>query len=98
MTLSARTELSHAYSFDSKIDAIFKITLVAEKRTEAKGFHHIIVLDTSKSMDGQKDRKSTRLNSSHLVISYAVFCLKKKKHVIYSTTCTVVPPVSMSVL
>src|SRR2546426_8302161 len=32
------------------------------------------------------DRKSTRLNSSHLVISYAVFCLKKKKtnaHVVY---------------
>src|SRR5256885_5471084 len=28
----------------------------------------------------QKDRKSTRLNSSHLVISYAVFCLKKKKN------------------
>src|SRR2546426_6254040 len=26
----------------------------------------------------QEDRKSTRLNSSHLVISYAVFCLKKK--------------------
>src|SRR2546426_3058407 len=28
------------------------------------------------------DRKSTRLNSSHLVISYAVFCLKKKKKTI----------------
>src|SRR5256885_10454956 len=28
---------------------------------------------------GISDRKSTRLNSSHLVISYAVFCLKKKK-------------------
>src|SRR2546426_5984580 len=28
---------------------------------------------------GSRDRKSTRLNSSHLVISYAVFCLKKKK-------------------
>src|SRR2546426_6257541 len=28
----------------------------------------------------KKDRKSTRLNSSHLVISYAVFCLKKKKN------------------
>src|SRR5260221_7582772 len=27
----------------------------------------------------EKDRKSTRLNSSHTVISYAVFCLKKKK-------------------
>src|SRR5688500_20049611 len=30
--------------------------------------------------EGQ-DRKSTRLNSSHLVISYAVFCLKKKKKI-----------------
>src|SRR2546426_9255022 len=29
--------------------------------------------------DDREDRKSTRLNSSHLVISYAVFCLKKKK-------------------
>src|SRR5262245_64052641 len=28
---------------------------------------------------GERDRKSTRLNSSHLGISYAVFCLKKKK-------------------
>src|SRR5438477_5235267 len=28
---------------------------------------------------GDKDRKSTRLNSSHMSISYAVFCLKKKK-------------------
>src|SRR5256885_3598683 len=31
------------------------------------------------------DRKSTRLNSSHLVISYAVFCLKKKKTVGWDT-------------
>src|SRR5256885_3904390 len=31
------------------------------------------------------DRKSTRLNSSHLVISYAVFCLKKKKNSMIST-------------
>src|SRR5260221_7030819 len=30
--------------------------------------------------EGAEDRKSTRLNSSHTVISYAVFCLKKKKH------------------
>src|ERR1039457_7468561 len=30
-------------------------------------------------LDLMVDRKSTRLNSSHLVISYAVFCLKKKK-------------------
>src|SRR5256885_8173532 len=35
----------------------------------------------------RRDRKSTRLNSSHLVISYAVFCLKKKKKK-YHTTLT----------
>src|SRR5256885_3612506 len=33
---------------------------------------------SARSMPGPRDRKSTRLNSSHLVISYAVFCLKKK--------------------
>src|SRR5256885_11156447 len=33
-----------------------------------------------------QDRKSTRLNSSHLVISYAVFCLKKKKENYYGAT------------
>src|SRR5260221_10795925 len=32
---------------------------------------------------GRRDRKSTRLNSSHTVISYAVFCLKKKKTIDY---------------
>src|SRR4051812_49686927 len=31
------------------------------------------------NLAGQLDRKSTRLNSSHMSISYAVFCLKKKK-------------------
>src|SRR5437899_10604214 len=34
---------------------------------------------TSSGGGGSRDRKSTRLNSSHLGISYAVFCLKKKK-------------------
>src|SRR2546425_12285421 len=54
MTISIRTELSHNYSFDSSIDCIFKLTLVAESRAEAKGFHHIIVIDTSTSMAGEK--------------------------------------------
>src|SRR3989454_8636221 len=35
-----------------------------------------------------EDRKSTRLNSSHLVISYAVFCLKKKKKMLSSVIAT----------
>src|SRR2546426_2932524 len=34
------------------------------------------------------DRKSTRLNSSHLVISYAVFCLKKKKKFFDKLACS----------
>src|SRR5258708_25752436 len=33
-----------------------------------------------RKMEKNGDRKSTRLNSSHQIISYAVFCLKKKKH------------------
>src|SRR5256885_11155426 len=37
------------------------------------------------------DRKSTRLNSSHLVISYAVFCLKKKKRLGATSRRTQVP-------
>src|SRR5688500_19642867 len=38
--------------------------------------------DTSSADPGSTDRKSTRLNSSHLVISYAVFCLKKKNWIL----------------
>src|SRR5256885_12200195 len=41
---------------------------------------------TSPAMTLSRDRKSTRLNSSHLVISYAVFCLKKKKRLAYHET------------
>src|SRR5256885_11822451 len=36
-------------------------------------------IEAARSAFRPADRKSTRLNSSHLVISYAVFCLKKKK-------------------
>src|SRR5262245_62526599 len=39
----------------------------------------ILRLGGSGGASGEIDRKSTRLNSSHLGISYAVFCLKKKK-------------------
>src|SRR5256885_12175998 len=42
------------------------------------------------------DRKSTRLNSSHLVISYAVFCLKKKKHIRYAWASSAMTPVLSS--
>src|SRR5258708_9842670 len=38
------------------------------------GYHTL-----AEAFSGWRDRKSTRLNSSHQIISYAVFCLKKKK-------------------
>src|SRR2546426_5961295 len=44
------------------------------------------------SIPSSPDRKSTRLNSSHLVISYAVFCLKKKKKNILNITKLSIPP------
>src|SRR5260221_10466469 len=40
----------------------------------------LVVLSACETAVGKLDRKSTRLNSSHTVISYAVFCLKKKKN------------------
>src|SRR5690625_6229023 len=40
---------------------------------DAQRLHHVELIGTG------QDRKSTRLNSSHVAISYAVFCLKKKK-------------------
>src|SRR2546426_10353326 len=46
---------------------------VASGRVENVGVRKHVVANIT------RDRKSTRLNSSHLVISYAVFCLKKKK-------------------
>src|SRR5256885_10244013 len=60
--------------------------------SKARPFYNIVAADKRVRRDGSfierlgfynpKDRKSTRLNSSHLVISYAVFCLKKKKRVV----------------
>src|SRR5256886_6736513 len=50
------------------------------KRHGATGHHGVSCFHHLRSSDPPlKDRKSTRLNSSHSQISYAVFCLKKKK-------------------
>src|SRR5438132_4713574 len=40
----------------------------------------LVIIGSPSGLHATQDRKSTRLNSSHTVISYAVFCLKKKKH------------------
>src|SRR5256885_2403640 len=55
--------------------------------------HEAIVQELERLL-GQEDRKSTRLNSSHLVISYAVFCLKKKKKKLTAVSLLSHPPQS----
>src|SRR5690349_23690314 len=54
-----------------------ELDLVVHVRRGIKGPHDVLELD----------RKSTRLNSSHVEISYAVFCLKKKKNRKKNNTC-----------
>src|SRR5256712_9465294 len=58
--------------------------------------HEISAVRLDHSLEALQDRKSTRLNSSHDQISYAVFCLKKKKQRIRTlrARCTSVSPAS----
>src|SRR5690625_5518146 len=74
---------------ETKIDAPDATIIDAKGRYIAPGFIdiHIHGGGGSDFMDGTVeaylDRKSTRLNSSHVAISYAVFCMKKKKIIHY---------------
>src|SRR5438034_3759948 len=64
--------------FRSRTEAVTR--RIAEIALKQPGVAHAVEF-AGMSVNGftQRDRKSTRLNSSHTVISYAVFCLKKKK-------------------
>src|SRR2546426_7094868 len=68
---------------------LFRSWVWEDNHRVAKSNHAALVLDFGSVFEDalawvpdafRADRKSTRLNSSHLVISYAVFCLKKKKN------------------
>lgn len=54
LTISARLEFSHKYSFTSPVRGVFRLILVPERVSVATGFHYIILLDTSGSMAGIK--------------------------------------------
>src|SRR5256885_3742198 len=56
----------------------FALHLGQSRRQRMQPAHRVDVAGVAVPGDASQDRKSTRLNSSHLVISYAVFCLKKK--------------------
>src|SRR5690606_41659236 len=70
--------------YDPVREEIEQRTSQIRKDLEAQGF---LEKSDGSSHDigsyGVGDRKSTRLNSSHVKISYAVFCLKKKNNIIY---------------
>src|SRR5258705_4797737 len=58
----------------------FRVEINSPSAAAASGLTYPLISTTSATSLGLLiDRKSTRLNSSHLGISYAVFCLKKKK-------------------
>src|SRR2546426_2305297 len=69
-------------SVESRVAGLGRSETCLETGGEMKrGWTDAAAAGTAGGPGGQTpDRKSTRLNSSHLVISYAVFCLKKKKH------------------
>src|SRR2546426_1685187 len=63
------------------------VAVVHRQRRSTAGDQQRLRLEQAKVRRPVADRKSTRLNSSHLVISYAVFCLKKKKNDERLSTC-----------
>src|SRR5699024_11249425 len=76
-------------SLDEQIHAnagIYIINKIKEEHpeyfTESMLLRIRSILATAMEKEERIDRKSTRLNSSHVSISYAVFCLKKKKNII----------------
>src|SRR2546426_8966598 len=74
-------DTTHAGAVDALV-ALDVRRAIAQPETDPKAIAALRVLRPRRGRRagerGEQDRKSTRLNSSHLVISYAVFCLKKK--------------------
>src|SRR5690606_39454855 len=72
-------------SYIKKINLIRKKEICLQKgsyyylHTSEGITHHAKIFSFARIYQKEVDRKSTRLNSSHVKISYAVFCLKKKK-------------------
>src|SRR5690349_23739882 len=72
---AGKIDLEHrAFALSGLIE---DITELLAPRAQTKGIEIAAYVDERLPM---QDRKSTRLNSSHVEISYAVFCLKKKKN------------------
>src|SRR3712207_8398816 len=89
-TLFPYTTLFRSMAFAHVDDSVARLSIEAEKhllpaplRPERRSAAAVGARDMGLRYVGQsEDRKSTRLNSSHANISYAVFCLKKKKNIL----------------
>src|SRR6266566_321906 len=89
-SVSTRSSTSSAFFFfnDTATTEIYTLSLHDALPISFHGQNHSTRQPVRLRRSHRRDRKSTRLNSSHLVISYAVFCLKKKKKKIkYDTEC-----------
>src|SRR5260221_10180584 len=78
-SISSKIEDGIGTEFDRGIVTIAIAASVVFVVSAVSVFAISIMVAIAKTETAETDRKSTRLNSSHTVISYAVFCLKKKK-------------------
>src|SRR5690349_24203189 len=74
-----RLELRKTVDAQTELRAVATQMLERMLSNEGLAIYRIAVHEAPHFPALRKDRKSTRLNSSHVEISYAVFCLKKKK-------------------
>src|SRR5688500_19747960 len=94
-TLFPYTTLFRSLAAEADRDAFFVAVRADAGRLVTARADHLELVDGDRRLALEDaaldvlDRKSTRLNSSHLVISYAVFCLKKKKNKKHKKTNTV---------
>src|SRR3712207_8128185 len=79
-TLFPYTTLFRSLALGAAVVALGQQRAAEERQRLATARLLLSQAETTLGRDPQTDRKSTRLNSSHANISYAVFCLKKKKH------------------
>src|SRR5438552_12355132 len=81
--MTRRPPRSTLFPYTTLFRSCLEIVAAARRLTSGSGYARLRLDDrNAAAVSGRitaSDRKSTRLNSSHQIISYAVFCLKKKK-------------------
>src|SRR5258708_11124933 len=88
VTLDDKYTLERGRAYLTGIQALVRLPMLQRQRDQAAGLNTGCFISgyrgsplgsLDKTLWEARNRKSTRLNSSHQIISYAVFCLKKKK-------------------